>query len=150
MLIVIKKIPGNESTIEVADNSTVIDVKQVVAKQLDVPIGHQKLVFKGKTLSDNVPLKEYDISEGVKIHLFVTESNQSSADDSQLSSSTTTAKSLFWDQLTQALQKYYTKSDTVKIVDEFRRQLQSEVNQMSLDDIERLAKHKLVQQRQQS
>jgi len=137
MLICIKKIPGNECNIEVSTNSTVIYVKELVAKHLQIPVCQQKLVFKGKTLSDNMSLEDYEISEGNKIHLFAVESTNS-ADGCQPSSQS----NVFWDHLSQVLQKYYTKSDTIKIVDEFRRNLQSDVDQLSLDDIERLAQLK--------
>ncbi|CAG2104264.1 unnamed protein product [Medioppia subpectinata] len=138
---------------QVSTNSTVIYVKELVAKHLQIPVCQQKLVFKGKTLSDHMSLEDYDISEGNKIHLFAIESsvtaadNQSSPQQQRLPSElTNTQKNQFLNHLTQVLQKYYTTADAAKIVDEFRRNLQSDVNELSLDDIERLAKLKLTQQ----
>jgi len=144
MIITIKKVPGNECNIEVCTDSTVIYVKELVAKQLKIPVTQQKLVFKGKTLTDEMSLRDYNISEGNKIHLFAIDSTSGS----QQQSTPTTNRDInrFWEQLSEVLQKYYSKGDTIKIVDDFKRNLMADIEDLSLDDIERLATLKLSQQ----
>ena len=87
-------------------------------------------------------LKDYNISDGNMIHLFGvgTGSEQSTqkVDQNDLN--------CFWDQLSDVLKNYYSLGDTVKIVTEFKRNLMADIEDMSLDDIERLATFKLNQQ----
>ncbi len=84
-------------------------------------------------------LRDYNIVEGNKLHLFVNESSTTSQLDNNESNP-------FWEQLTKLLLKYYSSQDVNRIIAEFKRNLQSDVDDLSLDDIERLAKLKLSQQ----
>ena len=89
-------------------------------------------------------LKDYNISEGNKLHLFAIDANNGS--QSSLTQSTNKDINRFWEQLSEVLQKYFSRGDTIKIVDEFKRNLMADIEDLSLDDIERLAKIKLNQQ----
>ncbi len=84
-------------------------------------------------------LRDYNIVEGNKLHLFVSESGLTSHIDNNESNP-------FWEQLTKLLLKHYSSQDVNRIIAEFKRNLQSDVDDLSLDDIERLAKLKLSQQ----
>ena len=88
-------------------------------------------------------LKDHQVIEGSKVHLFVVEGGAGSQSTAKPINSDINR---FYSQLSEALEKYYTKSDTIKILEEFKRNLMADIDDMSLDDIERLAKLKLSQQ----
>lgn len=83
-------------------------------------------------------LKDYNIVDGNKLHLFVSDLGTTSQSENQECNA-------FWEQLSLLLQKHYSIQDSNKIIAEFKRSLQSDVDDLSLDDIERLAKLKLSQ-----
>lgn len=127
MLISVKILKGEECTIEVSASTSIISVKQLVAQQLQIPVHQQKLVFKGKTLSDSQCLCDYNIVDGNKLHLFISKGAQSAS------------SSIFWDQLLKFLEKHFTPSDAMKVLEEFKKNQASKMASLSLDDLERLA-----------
>ncbi|XP_013773809.1 ubiquitin-like protein 4A-B isoform X2 [Limulus polyphemus] len=131
MLISVKILQGKECSIEVAASTSINDVKQLVAQQLDIPVDQQRLVFKGKTLSDGSSLCDYNIVEGNKLHLFVRKEEK---DASSMSQST-----VLWDELENFLLKHFTPNDAKKVLMEFKKDFTSSVTSLSLDDIERIA-----------
>ncbi|XP_065174636.1 ubiquilin-2-like [Sycon ciliatum] len=67
----VKVLRGKEARFEVAESEVVRAFKQLIAPEFDVPERRQRLVFKGKTLSDSGKLCDYNIKDGMKVHLFV-------------------------------------------------------------------------------
>lgn len=130
MLISVKILKGGECDIEVADTASINSVKQVVAEQLQIPVEHQRLVFKGKTLLDTETLCDYNIVEGNKLHLFVREDSTSDLRESFPD---------FFEQLQKFLEKHFTPEDAEKVLEEFRKNLADQLRHLSLDDIERIA-----------
>lgn len=57
-------------TIELADNATVATLMEMIASTIGIPTGNQKLIFKGKTLSDPAShLTDYKVTNNSKILL---------------------------------------------------------------------------------
>lgn len=155
MHIYVKVLKGNEIQVAVSPSHTVEDVKGILEMQFCMPAAQQKLVFKGKTLTDGKRLSDYQISDGDKLFLFQKKGDLSSASTpitpghthvelpvqpSEVFSSTTT---VLWDKLSDFLQRHFTKTDAQKVLIEFQKDFYGQLKGLSLDDIERLAASKL-------
>ncbi|XP_033746079.1 ubiquitin-like protein 4A isoform X2 [Pecten maximus] len=123
--------------------------------QFCMPAAQQKLVYKGKTLTDGKRLSDYHISDGDKVFLFQKKGDMSGASTpitpghtsveiphplGETGSSTTT---VLWDKLHDFLQRHFTKTDAQKVLAEFQKDFYVQLKCLSLDDIERLAANKL-------
>ncbi|CAN7989572.1 unnamed protein product [Ixodes hexagonus] len=130
MFISVKILQGQECTIEVSASSSISAVKQLVAQELQIPVDQQRLVFRGKTLSDGLSLEDYNIEEGNRLHLFVLKSAEDAA--------------LAWDQMRKFLLSQFSPEDAEKVLEEYKKASSSPdfsraAGSLSLDDIERLA-----------
>ncbi|MER2081212.1 MAG: ubiquitin-like protein, partial [Ruminococcus sp.] len=66
----VKKLTGETYTIEnLTGETTVAQLKEIIAAQIDIPATAQRLVFSGKTLEDAKTLAEYNIGNESTIHL---------------------------------------------------------------------------------
>ncbi|KXJ14373.1 ubiquitin-like protein 4A [Exaiptasia diaphana] len=137
MKIKVKILKGQEITIEVSQTEPVLAVKRVVAQQMDVPVEAQRLVFKGKTLTDSGCLHDHGVKEGDKIHLFVKKTAEIKP---------TTAERDFWHHLRMLLKNHFTEADVEKVIHKSKEDFDVWVKQLSLDDIERMAKVHLDEQ----
>ncbi|XP_067133851.1 ubiquitin-like protein 4A [Centruroides vittatus] len=129
MIITVKIIKGKECTIEASASSSVSTVKQLVAEELQIPVEQQRLVFKGKTLSDSSCLCDYDIVDGNRLHLFVRKKGENYYCETNV----------LWDHLQKFLEKHFTPTDAKKVFEEFHKNFYASFSKLSLDDIERLA-----------
>lgn len=125
MFISVKILQGEECTIEVSASSSISAVKHLVAQQLQIPVDQQRLVFKGKTLSDSLSLGDYNIVEGNRLHLFVLKAADNSA--------------VVWDQMRKFLLSQFSHEDAEKVLEEYKKDFAQSAASLSLDDIERLA-----------
>lgn len=125
MFISVKILQGQECTIEVSASSSISAVKQLVAQELQIPVDQQRLVFRGKTLSDGLSLEDYNIEEGNRLHLFVLKSAEDAA--------------LAWDQMRKFLLSQFSPEDAEKVLEEYKKDFSKAAAGLSLDDIERLA-----------
>ncbi|OWF43571.1 ubiquitin-like protein 4A-A [Mizuhopecten yessoensis] len=155
MHIYVKVLKGNEIEVAVSPSHTIEDVKAILEMQFCMPAAQQKLVYKGKTLTDGKRLSDYHISDGDKLFLFQKKGDMSGASTpitpgqtsvgtpilpSEMGSCTTT---VLWDKLYEFLQRHFTKSDARKVLLEFQKDFYGQLKNLSLDDIERLAASKL-------
>lgn len=129
MFISVKILQGEECTIEVSASSSISAVKHLVAQQLQIPVDQQRLVFRGKTLSDSLSLGDYNIVEGNRLHLFVLKT----ADNA----------TVVWDQMRKFLLSQFSHEDAEKVLEEYKKDFSQSVASLSLDDIERLASSSL-------
>jgi len=132
MIITVKILRGRECTIEAPVNSSVSFIKQLVARELDVPVDKQRLLFRGKTLADSQCLRDYNIVDGNKLHLVVRNSELGSECGSSESS-------IFYTELRKTLSNHFSPEDVNKVLDNFKKEMNSVVYDSSLDDIERFA-----------
>lgn len=73
MQVFVKKIDGNNISIEVESSDTIEAVKQkIFQKDSSIPIERLKLIFDGKTLEDGRTLADYDVQKESTIHLIYT------------------------------------------------------------------------------
>jgi len=138
MYITVKILQGKECKLEVTDSTKICDIKERVAQSLNVVPTLQRLVYKGKTLTDTACLHEYNIIDGAKIHLMVRKDGNTNATES-LTPTKPTIKPDFYYDLHVYLRKHLTEEQTTKVISEFRKNYQGMINSMNFDDIERLA-----------
>uniref|UniRef100_A0A0A9Z5X8 Ubiquitin-like protein 4A n=1 Tax=Lygus hesperus TaxID=30085 RepID=A0A0A9Z5X8_LYGHE len=125
MKITVKILQGQETTLEVSDQTSVKDLKQHVFQTLKVPVNQQKLLLTGKPLSDEKYLVDYPlIKDGTKINLVVKKTDE----DSVLRVA-----------ITNFLRKSYNEQDSQKIADEFMKEFYRSMSTLNLEDIERIA-----------
>lgn len=150
MIITVKILRGRECTIEAPVTSSVNFVKQLVSRELDIPVDQQRLVFRGKTLSDGNCLGDYDIVDGTKLHLVVRKSELSPEDEDRVQRRSkrrgSSSAEAFYVELEKTLVKHFTKDAAAQVLEQFKKELDSTVQESSLDDIERFAQTCVQQQ----
>lgn len=65
----IKHMTNQPATIQVTKESTVAQIKEQIAGSFDVPAAEQKVIFKGKILSDNLTANDLGMEEGDTLHM---------------------------------------------------------------------------------
>ncbi|XP_077986247.1 ubiquitin-like protein 4A [Glandiceps talaboti] len=152
MLITVKilQAQGKECSIEVTATDSISEVKQLVARELDVPVDQQRLVFRGKTLADGQSLSDYNIGPGTKIHLVIRRSESEPPAISTKTAPQTTNTTVLWDELKPILNKYYKKDDVDKVIEHFKQEFESSMSNLSLDDLERIAIYNIERRKQES
>ncbi|XP_070557662.1 ubiquitin-like protein 4A [Ptychodera flava] len=149
MLITVKilQAQGKECSIEVTATDSISSVKELIARELDVPVDQQRLVFRGKTLADGQSLGDYNIGPGTKLHLVVKRSQDEKSGNFQKIPPQTTA---LWDQLKPVLSKHFKTEDVDKVIHHFQKEFESSISNLSLDDLERIAIYNLERRQQDS
>ncbi|CAH0564131.1 unnamed protein product [Brassicogethes aeneus] len=126
MKIVVKNIKGGSSIVEVNEHTSILDVKKLVENDIKIPWAQQTLVLFGKTLQDEKSIGDYPkIKDMTKLHAAVKK-----AESLQV-------------VLARFLRRYYSDEQCNLITEEFMRIVQSKMDSMSLDDLERIAKIEL-------
>ena len=139
MKVIVKKLQGKECVVDMVPSETVLQLKHKVSDLLGIDVSQQKLLLTGKTLADENPLSFYPgIKDGSKLNLLVIKKSEegSSKEKSALRKSGT---HLLRDEISRVLRHYYTESETESIVNELIKDLKNKVNNLSYDDLERLA-----------
>ncbi|CAL9242444.1 unnamed protein product [Arabidopsis halleri] len=67
----IKTLDSRTYTFQVNKNETVSLFKEKIAGETGVPVGQQRLIFRGRVLKDDHPLSEYHLENGHTLHLIV-------------------------------------------------------------------------------
>ncbi|XP_059633834.1 ubiquitin-like domain-containing protein CIP73 [Cornus florida] len=83
----IKTLDSQIYTFNVDKNMLVSQFKEKIASEIGLPVGQQRLIFRGKVLKDEHPLSEYHVESGHTLHLVARQPSQS-----QLSSGTTSSE----------------------------------------------------------
>ncbi|KAJ8911166.1 hypothetical protein NQ315_013021 [Exocentrus adspersus] len=128
MKITVKSLKGGSALIEVTEKTSIMEVKKLVEKDINIPAPQQTLVLFGKTLQDDKLVEDYPkIKDGTKIYVAIKKQESLHV------------------VLNKFLRKYYSEDQCKLIVDEFMRNFQSKVHSLSLDDLERIAKSEMGQ-----
>lgn len=69
MQIFVKNLNGKTTTIDVSPDSTVLQLKGLIAEKEGIAVNDQRLIFEGKQIEDNQTLSAYSIIEMSTIHL---------------------------------------------------------------------------------
>ncbi|XP_063709411.1 uncharacterized protein LOC134837945 [Culicoides brevitarsis] len=122
MKLIVKVLQGSEFEIQIAENALIIDVKREINRIApSYPVEFQKVLSSGRTLLDDKTLDFYKIKDMSKLMLVIKKPDP------------------LKDVLTRQLKKFYSEDVTDKIVKEFMLDFDQKMNEMSLDDFERLA-----------
>ncbi|XP_031260810.1 ubiquitin-like domain-containing protein CIP73 isoform X1 [Pistacia vera] len=73
----IKTLDSQIYSFQVDKNMPVSSFKEKLANDIGVPVGQQRLIFRGKVLKDDHPLSEYHVENGHTLHLVVRQPTQS-------------------------------------------------------------------------
>merc|ERR1719498_1089835 len=69
MKLVVKQAAGTTLSIECELSHKVIEVKEIISKQVDVPAIQQRLIYSGKVLKDPETLESYNVKDGHTVHM---------------------------------------------------------------------------------
>lgn len=141
MKVTVKMLNGGQCSMEVSGDTKVAEMKTMVDEFLFVAPHLQRLVFKGKNLSEEMTLDDAGIIEGAKIHLMVKKGESTSPGNGAGSSKNVSPSPTidFFAQLATFLSKHLTEEQTTRVVSEFRKNCQLMIESMNFDDIERFA-----------
>ena len=65
----VRSLNGNTRSLPYSKDMKVLNVKQMIQEKEGPPVCEQRLIYAGKSLSDNVTLGSYDIQEESTLHL---------------------------------------------------------------------------------
>eukprot|EP00118_Oscarella_pearsei_P001018 m.6382 g.6382 ORF g.6382 m.6382 type:complete len:136 (+) comp15708_c0_seq2:7-414(+) len=131
MKVFVKHLQGKGVEIEIDEDTLLEDVKERLEGEMGVPCDSQKLVYKGKVLQSDISLVNQGLTAGCRLFL--------SGKPSQVKSKREAFTQGHLQPLMAFLRHYFSANDSEKIVEEFRKAIKSEVDAMSLDDIERVS-----------
>ncbi|XP_053695477.1 ubiquitin-like protein 4A-B [Sabethes cyaneus] len=122
MKLIIKILKGDEYIIEAMEDATVLDVKIELEKKSSVPVEHQKLLLVGKTLADEKPVASYgSIKDGTKLTLVIKKPDS------------------LREAMLRHFKKYLQEEQSQRVTSEFMKDFDSKIQQLSLDDLEKIA-----------
>lgn len=83
---------ADKATVKIAISATVLELKEKIAIELNIPSGQQRLIYKGKVLKDDLTLDTYAVEDGHTVHMVkgVAPPGSASSTPSNASSTTTT------------------------------------------------------------
>ncbi|CAH2316171.1 ubiquitin 4A [Pelobates cultripes] len=128
MQLTVKALKGKETSIQVSESDTVLAVKRLVEEKLQVPAAQQRLLYRGKALSDEHSLSYYSIGPGSRLNLMVKERVNQEVGGNAV-----------WKALAVILEKHFTPSDAERVLEYVQKDYERSLSLLSLDDIERLA-----------
>lgn len=114
-----------------ADSITVLELKKEIAKALNVPVPRQKILLVGRALVDDKTLDSYPtIKEGTKLTVVIKEPEA------------------LKDVMQKIFKKFYSDEQSETLAKDFMVDFEKRLDQLSLDDIERMATYFLDRDRQ--
>nr|CAH7714309.1 unnamed protein product [Callosobruchus chinensis] len=126
MKLTVKNLKGGSCLVDVTEKTTILELKKRIEKDIKIPAAQQTLVLMGKSLQDEKRIEDYPkVKDGTK--LYVAEKKPETLNSA----------------LNRFLQKYYSEEQCKLIIDEFMRNFQNKIDNLSLDDLERIAKSEI-------
>ena len=135
---------------DITADESVDRLKELVQTQLNISPAHQRLLHKGKTLQDGTLVQEYSLKEGDKLHLVVKkDATPPAAAETIATAAANTGcietqtellpRVLLEREMTRILRSHYSSDAEVrKVVGVFVKNVERKLNNLSLDDIERI------------
>jgi hypothetical protein len=146
MKLTVKIIQGVECCVEITEEDTVEDLKTAVERELAIPVANQRLILKGKTLQDSSVIKEIKVKDGDKVHLSVRKpsavdvtSVEPEPQIKQQQKPQLHPKQILETELRNILRSHFrSDEETSRVVTAVLRSVHRKLNNLSLDDIERI------------
>ncbi|XP_018797706.1 PREDICTED: ubiquitin [Bactrocera latifrons] len=124
MQITIKILKGQDVTLDVEPHTLISDMKKEIESKLNIPLPEQKLLLLGRTLKDENTVSAYpNLHEGCKLNLVVMRPRIEGLREI----------------LQKSFRKYYNEPQADNLVTAFMTDFETNLKQMSVDDIERLS-----------
>lgn len=115
---------------QVIDNITILELKKEISKTLNIPVPRQKILFVGRTLADDKSLSDYpQIQNGSKLTVVIKEPEP------------------LKDVMCKIFKKFYSDEQSEAMAKDFMIDFEKRLDQLSLDDIERMAAYFLERDR---
>ncbi|XP_029464167.1 ubiquitin-like protein 4A isoform X3 [Rhinatrema bivittatum] len=133
----IRRFIAKKCSIKVSEQEKICAVKSLVAEKLNVPSGQQRLLYKGKALSDEHRLSDYSIGPDSKLNLVVKSLDKPLTEESPRR--ITPQLQPVWHLLSRVLARHFSSTDAEKILEYVQKDYDRGLRLLSLDDIERLA-----------
>lgn len=112
------------------EETTVLDLKKEISKALGLPVPRQKILLAGRSLVDEKALNTYSqIKDGTKLTVVVKEPEP------------------LRDVMFKIFKKHYTDEQSEAMANDFMIDLDKHLDQLSLDDFERMAAYFLERDR---
>lgn len=109
---------------------SMLELKKEISKSLSIPVPRQKILHVGRTLADDKPLSAFpQIKSGSKLTVVIKEPEP------------------LKDVMCKIFKKYYSDEQSEAMAKEFMIDLDKRFDQLSLDDIERMAAYFLERDR---
>ncbi|CAK9294538.1 unnamed protein product [Gordionus sp. m RMFG-2023] len=148
MIIYIKVLNGEECHVEVSPNESIGTIKNLLSDLLKIPVNNQKLVFKGKTLSDINCLKDYNIGPNTRMHLILSKPlliNNKSSTTATIDKSKKSSNSNydFWNILHKHIEQTINKNDSEILIDVCKKNFNTEFDRFNLNTLDRIAKSQM-------
>ncbi|XP_058460911.1 ubiquitin-like protein 4A-B [Malaya genurostris] len=122
MKLTIKILKGEEYVVETTEDSTILDIKVELERKSAIPVEHQKLLLVGKTLVDEKTVASYGtIRDGSKLTLVVKKPDS------------------LRDVIQRHFKKYLQEEQSQRLTNEFMKDFDGKIQQLSLDDLEKIA-----------
>ncbi|XP_055486771.1 ubiquitin-like protein 4A [Leucoraja erinacea] len=134
MRLSVKLLHGTECWLEVSEDETVSNVKVLIEQQLKIPQGQQRLLYKGKALSDEHRLPDYGIRPGAKLNLVVKAVDRPSPEGTAQG-----GRSQAWLQVALIIERHFTPADATKVLEQLQKDYERNLRLLSLDDVERIS-----------
>ncbi|XP_069785286.1 ubiquitin-like protein 4A [Narcine bancroftii] len=134
MRLSVKLLHGTECWLEVLEDEVVSAVKVLIEQELHIPRVQQRLLYKGKALSDEHRLTDYGICAGAKLNLVVKPPDRLSPEGN-----TRASKPPPWQQVAHVLEKHFTPADAEKVLEQLQKDYERNLQLLSLDDLERMS-----------
>lgn len=136
MKVTVKILQGTQCEVDILPSETVLELKHKISALLGIDVLQQKLLLTGKTLDDENLLSFYPgIKDGTKLNLIIKKTAQTL--NEKLPEKP--GMQLLKREVIRVLRRYYTESESESIANEMIKDLKFKVNNVSFDDLERLA-----------
>uniref|UniRef100_A0A6I8NTZ1 Ubiquitin-like protein 4A n=1 Tax=Ornithorhynchus anatinus TaxID=9258 RepID=A0A6I8NTZ1_ORNAN len=136
MQLTVKALQGRECTLQVSEDEPISTLKRLVSEKLNVPVGQQRLLYKGKALADENRLSDYNIGPDSKLNLVIKPSEKASP---EAPPSAVSAAPRLWCLVAQVLARHFSTADAERVLEQLQKDYERNLRVLSLDDIERLA-----------
>lgn len=124
MKITVKSLQGQEATLDVTSDTSVMDLKGMIGSNLSIPVKQQQIIFAGNCLSDG-KISDYSVKEGSILHILIRKEEPETT--------------VLRDSTYRFLRQYYNERDSKKVVELFMKRFNQSMTTLSLDDLERIA-----------
>ncbi|TNM90148.1 hypothetical protein fugu_004382 [Takifugu bimaculatus] len=122
---------------QVTEDEKVSTVKELIFARLNIPANQQRLLYKGKALADGHRLSDYAIGPEAKLNLVIRQTGEKTGALGVGSSSNTQDR--VWQIVSSILARHFSPADASKVLEHLIKEYERSIQQLSLDDIERLA-----------